>query len=409
MHALKLLTLSTMFCLPIAAVASTPASTSTSASLPTKAAPSTSPTPPGLASTPLAAAHRLKVLIVVSGEGRDQGKTRPGYEFDELSQAWLIFRDNGLDVEVASPQGGPVEAGRYNAQEPFNAQLLADAQAMRTLANTRATRELRAEDYAAVYVVGGKGAMFDLPKDTSLQKLLSSVYERGAIVAAVCHGPAALAEVRLSDGARLVAGKSLTGFSNEEEAIFGKKWAREFPWQLEDALRERGARWEEAALMMPKVVVDGQLITGQNPYSATGVAEAIVSALGRTPAPRMPWRDELSLELVMQLLARDASAAQAADAELSAHKENYHVELIGLLGYYQLQTAPDIAAVRDAVSIMELAAPHMAQPELVLGLADGYSRLGDSGKARNLLQGLLAKSPDMPEARALLEKLDDTP
>ena len=89
------------------------------------------------AATPLHAAKADRILIVVSGEGRDQGKTRPGYEFDELSQAWLLFRDNGLEVEVASPQGGPVEPDKYNPDEPFNAQLLADAAAMAQLKTLR--------------------------------------------------------------------------------------------------------------------------------------------------------------------------------------------------------------------------------------------------------------------------------
>lgn len=86
---------------------------------------------------PPAAQAADTVLIVLSGEGRDAGKTRPGYEFDELSQAWLIFKANGLAVEVASPQGGPVEPDKYNPDEPFNAQLLADDAAMAQLAATR--------------------------------------------------------------------------------------------------------------------------------------------------------------------------------------------------------------------------------------------------------------------------------
>ena len=124
--------------------------------------------------TPLHAGEAGRILIVVSGEGRDQGKTRPGYEFDELSQAWLIFKANGFAVDVASPQGGAVEADKYNAQEPFNAALLADTDAMRTLADTRKTGDVKATDYAAIYVVGGKGAMFDLPQDRALRTLLAN-------------------------------------------------------------------------------------------------------------------------------------------------------------------------------------------------------------------------------------------
>lgn len=350
------------------------------------------------------AAEQDSILIVVSGEGRDQGKTRPGFEMDEFAQAYLIFRDNGLSVDVASPAGGAVEADKYNPEETFNARLLADADAMRKLADTRATRDVRAGDYAAIYVVGGKGAMFDLPTDPALKTLLSMVYERGGIIAAVCHGPAALVDVRLGDGSLLVSGRALTGFSNEEESIFGKRWAKEFRFQLEDAMRERGAHWREAPLMMPKLVVDGRLITGQNPYSTPAVAEAIVRATGRTPVAREPWRDEATMALVQRLLAGRADEARTA---LAANRAEFHVELIGMLGYYHLQAAHNDAAVRDALSIMELARPYMPDPRLTLGIAEAHWYLGNTAQARELAGKLLEARPDMDEARTLLKRMNN--
>ncbi len=344
-----------------------------------------------------------KVLIVVSGEGRDQGKTRPGFEMDEFSQAYLIFRDNGLDVDVASPRGGAVEADKYDATAPFNARLLQDAEAVRMLAETRATSDVQADDYAAVYVVGGKGAMFDLPADPALRGLLSAVYDADGIVAAVCHGPAALLDVRLDDGTLLVAGKAMTGFSNEEEALFGKRWAKEFPFLLEDAMRERGARWEEAPLMMPKLVVDGRLITGQNPYSTAAVAEAIVIATGRVPVERTPWRGEATMTLVERLLA---GGRDAVNVELAANSADYHVDLIGLLGYYQLQGARDAAAVRDALSIMEIAEPYMPAPLLQVGIAEGHWRLVNGAAGRERRERVLATHPDLAEAAVLSEKFE---
>jgi putative intracellular protease/amidase len=352
---------------------------------------------------PLHAADAGRILIVVSGEGRDQGKTRPGYEFDELSQAWLIFKANGFAIEVASPQGGAVEADKYNPQESFNAALLADADATRVLADTRKTRDVKASDYAAIYVVGGKGAMFDLPRDAALASLLADAYEHGAVIGAVCHGPAALVDVRLRNGASLVDGKALTGFTNEEEALFGKRWAKEFPWLLEDRLRERGARWEEAPLMMPKVVVDGRLVTGQNPYSTPGVAEAIVRATGRMPVARTAWRDELTMALAAQ--AREGDTRSAATA-LAAETARYHVDLLGLLGYYQAQAASRDDDIRHALQLMQLAMPYMAQPELKLGAAEAHLRLGEHAQARALVQRVLEGKPDMEEARALLQRID---
>lgn len=352
---------------------------------------------------PLHAADAGRILIVVSGEGRDQGKTRPGYEFDELSQAWLIFKANGFAIDVASPQGGAVEADRYNPQQPFNAALLADTEATRMLAATRRTDQVKAADYAAIYVVGGKGAMFDLPRDTALASLLADAYTQGAVIGAVCHGPAALVDVKLGDGTSMVAGKAMTGFTNEEEAVFGKPWAKEFPWQLEDALRARGAHWQEAPLMMAKVVVDGRLVTGQNPYSTPGVAEAIVRATGRTPIARTPWRDELTMGLAAQARAGDVGAAAAA---LAADGARYHVDLLGMLGYYQAQAAADDQDLRHALQLMQLALPYMAQPELKLGAAQAHLRLGEREQARSLVRQVLAGKPDMAEAKALLQRID---
>lgn len=352
---------------------------------------------------PLHADGTGRILIVVSGEGRDQGKTRPGYEFDELSQAWLIFKANGFAVDVASPQGGAVEADKYNAQEPFNAALLADEDAMRMLADTRKTADVAATDYAAIYVVGGKGAMFDLPRDQALRTLLADAHDHGTVIGAVCHGPAALADVRLRDGTPLVQGKATTGFTNEEEALFGKRWAKEFPWLLEDRLRADGARWEEAPLMMSKVVVDGRLVTGQNPYSTPGVADAIVRATGRTPVARTPWRDELTMGLAAQ--ARDGHVQQVAHA-LATDTARYHIDLLGLLGYYQAQAATGDDDVRHALQLMQLAMPYMAAPQLKLGAAEAHLRLGERDQAKVLVQRVLAATPDMAEAKALLQRID---
>lgn len=342
------------------------------------------------------------ILIVVSGEGRDQGKTRPGYEMDELSQAWAIFRDNGFDVHIASPQGGAVEADKYDPKHPANARLLADAGAMRELAATRATVNLNAEDYAGVFVVGGKGAMFDLPKDKALVTLIGRIHDHGGVVSAVCHGPAALVDVRTADGTLLVANRAVNGFSNEEEAIFGKQWAKEFAFRIEDAMRERGARWEEAPLMLPHVAIDGRLITGQNPYSTIGVAEAVVRATGRTPVARTPDRDERSMTLVQRLLRGDTEGARKA---LATTPTDFHVELIAMLGYYQAKATTEDADLRNALSIMQLARPHFSAPQLDLGMAEAHLRLKEHGDARRLIEAVLADKPDLAEAKALLAKI----
>ncbi len=345
-----------------------------------------------------------RVLVVVSSEGRDQGRERPGFEMDELSQAWLILADNGVALDIASPAGGWPEADRFDAEAPYNARFLADTKAQAALADTRRLADVRSEDYAAVYVVGGKGPMFDLPDNADLQRVIAGVYQRGGVVAAVCHGPVALANVRLSDGSLLVADRQVTGFSNAEETVFGKRWASQFPFLLEDGLRARGARWQSAPVMLPNVVVDGRLITGQNPYSTPALAEAIVRALGREPVAREPWRDERSMSLVLRLLSGDASGAQA---ELAAKTDYFQPELIGMLGWAQLQASAedDAESVRRALVIMQLAQPYMHEPQLRLAAAEAHRRLGETDQARREVEAVLAQHPDMPEAAQLLARL----
>jgi putative intracellular protease/amidase len=347
------------------------------------------------------AATPSKVLLVVSGEGRDGGKTRPGFEMDEFALAYLVLRANGLVVEVASPTGGMVEADRFNKDDDHIMAMLADDEAEKLLRATRRIQDVRLGEHQAIFIMGGKGAMFDLPNDAALQTLLSRHFEQGGVVAAVCHGPAALANVKLKDGAPLVRGRRMTGFTNEEEQMFGKKWLKEFPFLLETRMRENGAQWEEAALMMPKLVVDGRLITGQNPFSTVQTAEAIVRGLGKTPIQRTIYREEASMLAVERWLNRDKQVIET----IRASPTKYKTELIAMLGYYQFKSAADDASRRQALLIMQLAEPFFEHPQLKVGMAEAEAALGDTSAARARLERLLAATPNHDEAKLLLAKL----
>lgn len=335
-------------------------------------------------------AQAPKVLLVVSGEGREEGGklTRPGFEMDELALAWLTLRANGLQLEIASPQGGAVMADKHNPADDHNAAFLADPAARAALAATRRTAEVKPGEHAAIFVIGGKGAMFDLPRDTALIELLQRQQALQGVIAAVCHGPAALVPVKTADGRPLLEGRRVTGFSDEEEQMFGKRWAQEYPFWLERKARELGARWEEAPLMMPKMVVDGRLVTGQNPFSTTQVAEAIVRLLGRTPAPRTVYLEESTMRLVERWLAGEHEAVRAT---LAREPQRVKIDLVGMLGYYQFEAATDDAARHQALTVMEMAEPHMQHPQFRLGLAKAYARLAQPARARSLLQALLAR------------------
>jgi putative intracellular protease/amidase len=343
-----------------------------------------------------------KVLLVVSSEGRDGGKLRPGFEMDEYAKAYLVFRANGFTVEVASPAGGAVEADRFNAGDDHIQAMMADAGAQSLLRATRRTQDVAVGEHQAILVIGGKGAMFDLPKDAALLRLMGQHYDRGGVLGAVCHGPAAFANVKRADGKSLVAGRRITGFTNEEEATFGKKWVKEFPFLIETQLREQGAIWEEAALMMPKLVVDGNLITGQNPFSTAQAAEAMVKALGRTPVQRTTFKEEASMQLVQQWLSGDRDAVRAA---LKAQTARYKPDLIAMLGVYQFKSATHDAIRRQALSIMELAVPYMSHPKLRLTIAEAHVALGNTKAARDALTALIADKPDFTDAKQALDAL----
>jgi putative intracellular protease/amidase len=360
---------------------------------------------PSIAVTPSAVP---KVLLVVSSDGKLDAAGKPvgpGFEMEELAQAWLLLRANGLAVEIASPAGGAPVADRYNSADDSIRALKADAQAVAALKATRRTSEVALGEHAAIFLIGGKGAMFDLPRDGALSALMGQLHARGGVLAGVCHGPAALLGVRGTDGKLLVEGRRLTGFTDEEETTFGKRWAKEYPFWIERRARELGAKWEEAPPMLPKLVVDDRLITGQNPFSTPLVAEAVVRALGRAPVPREAWLEERSMQLVQWALAGEQTAARAL---LAAQPQRYKADLIAMLGYYQHGAATDDAARRQAVAIMELAAPHFAHPQFRLALAKAQAGQGAKARSRELLALVAAEGHDdaqaRSEARSLLER-----
>lgn len=317
-----------------------------------------------------------RVLLVVSSHGADGGKTRPGFEMDELSQAYAVFADNGLTVDIASPAGGVVVADEFDPKKPYNSRFIADPAASAKLASTLALAKAASESYAAVFVVGGKGAMFDLPVNTDLKTLIAQTYEAGGVIGAVCHGPAVLMNVPMKDGTSLIAGRGVTGMSNEEELLFGKRWIPAFPVLLEDGLRGAGARFSEAPMMLNHVVADGRIVTGQNPFSTYSTAEAVLRAMGRKPAPREPFADERSIALIGRMLAGEVAEARQS---LKANPAQYDVPLIAAWGLYRSKTpGADRTMIEGAITAMEVALPHYDEPRLVAAIAEARGKLADA-------------------------------
>jgi putative intracellular protease/amidase len=151
------------------------------------------------------------------------------------------------------------------------------------LSHTPAVHDVDAADYQAVYLVGGHGTMWDFPESKELASLIARIYEEGGVVAAVCHGPAGLINVRIADGTHLVDGRRVSCFTNEEESAVGLTDV--VPFALESKLAEQGARITKTDNFAEQAVADQRLITGQNPASAASVAALAVEEL-REREPR---------------------------------------------------------------------------------------------------------------------------
>ncbi|WP_258545286.1 type 1 glutamine amidotransferase domain-containing protein [Micromonospora provocatoris] len=197
-----------------------------------------------------------------------------GYYVGEAAEPWEVFRAAGYDVDLASVAGGEPPVDGRDENDTTQNDFLATA----GVTDTPKAADVDPERYDVILFAGGHGTMWDFPDDPDLARIARSVHERGGVVAAVCHGPSALVNLTLSDGSRLIAGKRVAGFTNSEEAAVGL--TDEVPFLLADKLTEAGAQHVPAPDFTEHVVVDGRLVTGQNPQSARAVADAVVKLIG---------------------------------------------------------------------------------------------------------------------------------
>lgn len=260
---------------------------------------------------------RGRILAVVSSTGRGgPGMKRAGYELTELARAYYVFQANGYEVDIASPKGGkPPERIDLDDMGDADYAFLNDAGAQRKVADSTALARVDASRYAAVYFVGGKGAMHDLPDHPDVARIVNDIAARG-VVGAVCHGPAALLGVKRADGKALLAGRRMTGFTNEEELFLMKDARTRFGFLLEERAVAEGARFVAGPKYIDNTIVDGRLVTGQNAWSTWSVAEAMVAALGHRPVARERTAEEISVRLLATYYRDGLGAARAEQAAL---------------------------------------------------------------------------------------------
>ncbi|WP_444436239.1 type 1 glutamine amidotransferase domain-containing protein [Pseudomonas sp. A6] len=224
-----------------------------------------------------------RILHVVSNVAHYADPADPtGLWLSELTHAYDLFAAKGYVQRIVSPKGGvtPLEPRslKWPNRDASAKAWLADDAHRALLANTAKPEDIDPADFDAIYFTGGHAVMWDFPDDAGLQRLTRDIYERGGIVASVCHGYCGLLNTTLSDGSLLVAGRRLTGFSWREEILAGV--AKKMPYNAEEQMKRRGARYEKALLpFVPKVVVDGRLVTGQNPQSAKATALRVAELL----------------------------------------------------------------------------------------------------------------------------------
>jgi putative intracellular protease/amidase len=219
-----------------------------------------------------------KVLIALTSHG-ELGSTgrSTGFYLPEAAYPWKAFTDAGYTVDLVSVQGGRPPMDGIDPSDPVQRAFLDDPQMSVKLENTPRPDQVKPTDYDAILYAGGHGAMWDFPDSTRLAEIARDIYESNGVVAAVCHGPAGLVNIVLSDGRYLVDGKEVAAFTNDEEAAVGL--TEDVPFLLQTRLEQRGAKHSGAPNFQPWVVLDGRLVTGQNPASATDVAAQVLTIL----------------------------------------------------------------------------------------------------------------------------------
>ena len=224
----------------------------------------------------------MNILMVLTSHDRlgDTGK-KTGFWLEEFAAPYDVFKDAGATLTLASPRGGqpPLDpkSDEPDAQTEATRRFRADPQAQGALANTVTLAGVRAQDFDAVFYPGGHGPLWDLARDADSIRLIEAMIAAGKPVAAVCHAPGVLAQVRGVDGDLLVKGKRVTGFTNTEEEAVGL--TEVVPFLVEDMLVKNGGQYSKTDDWQPYVVTDGLLVTGQNPASSEAGAHALLALL----------------------------------------------------------------------------------------------------------------------------------
>lgn len=224
-----------------------------------------------------------RILNVVTNVAHYGDESHPtGLWLSELTHAWREFDEAGFTQVILSPAGGrsPLEPRslKFPNLDRTARAWHADPARMAMLENTAAPGEIDFAEFDAIFYTGGHAVMYDFPDSPALQRITREIFERGGVVASVCHGYCGLLNVTLSDGTHLVSGRTVTGFSWREEVL--ARVDELVPFDGEQALKDRGASYQKAKVpFVSYAVADGNLVTGQNPASARKTARRVAAVL----------------------------------------------------------------------------------------------------------------------------------
>ncbi|MFA6302686.1 MAG: type 1 glutamine amidotransferase domain-containing protein [Legionella sp.] len=226
----------------------------------------------------------MKILMVLTSHDKlgDTGR-KTGFWLEEFAAPYFVFKDAGMELTLASPKGGmpPIDPKSElpENQTPAMLRFKKDALAKKALSHTVKLADVRAEDFDTIFYVGGHGPLWDLADNPISINLIESFYNAGKPIALVCHAPGLLHRVTF-EGAPIVKGKRVTGFSNNEEGQI--HLTNVVPFLVEDELKRLGGHYERAPNWQSCVIVDGRLITGQNPASSVEAAQALLKLISPT-------------------------------------------------------------------------------------------------------------------------------
>jgi putative intracellular protease/amidase len=216
------------------------------------------------------------LFIVSNAHAIGPHNRRTGNFLPEVAHPYGELGRAGYTIDFASLTGDTPFLDALNlAADPDNLAFLVGT-GWAAMQKAKKLSDVAVSQYDAIFMPGGLAPMVDMPEHPLLKKVIKETYERKAVVGAVCHGPVSLLNVKLSDGNYLVAGKQISSFTNEEEENYAKA---DVPFELESALVKQGAIFHKTAPWQAFSITDGNLVTGQNPASARGVAEKMVKLL----------------------------------------------------------------------------------------------------------------------------------